>query len=465
MFSLILAGLTAVPLVVSLLFGEWNLSLRYLAVIAFFLAAYGGARRLRVSLRGIQVNEVFVVVALLFALVPLVMTYPMSSAGMGFMDAYFEALSGATTTGLSTLSTVEGLPETFLFARAWMQWYGGLGIVILSLALLVGSGGAAKRLAAAENVEDDLFGGTKTYARRVLSIYLAITLAGLVLVVACGARPFQGLLLVLAGVSTGGFAPLDASLGGYSFLVRLAVVFVCLAGSMDLIMYAPPYRRTKARRFAYMEAFALLLLILLAVLAMTACLRFAEGWGWSQSLGNGLIMGLSAQSTAGFASVDLSTVSPVTKAVLLPAMFVGGGSGSTAGGVKILRILLFMGLLQTFFARLNMPSRAVRPPRIRDLRLRPESIQNALLLILLYSSLLFLSWAAFLAYGLPPLDSLFDVVSALGTVGLSAGVVKPGLPDPLKLILCLDMLMGRVEIIPVLLLFHPATWFARRART
>lgn len=157
---LVLAALTMVPLVMSLIFDERSVTLRY-AVVVCGLAGLGwGTARLRAP-SSVQANEGMVLVALMFVFTPLAMCYPMMSSGLSFLDALFEAVSGVTTTGLSTKATLVGAPATFLFARAWMQWYGGLGIVILSLALVMQPGLVAKGLAVAESETDDLVGGTR----------------------------------------------------------------------------------------------------------------------------------------------------------------------------------------------------------------------------------------------------------------------------------------------------------------
>ena len=131
---LVLAALTLVPLVMSLVFGERTITLRY-AIVVCGLGGLGfGTARLRAP-PSVQSNEGMVLVALMFLFTPFVMCYPMMGAGLGFLDAFFEAISGVTTTGLSTKATLIGVPATFLFTRAWMQWYGGLGIVFLLIGL------------------------------------------------------------------------------------------------------------------------------------------------------------------------------------------------------------------------------------------------------------------------------------------------------------------------------------------
>ena len=154
---LVLAALSLVPLAISVICGDTTISLRY-GIVIVGLAIFGaGLARLRAP-SSVQANEGMVLVALVFLFTPLVMSYPMMGAGLGFLDAFFEAISGVTTTGLSTKATLVGAPQTFLFARAWMQWYGGLGIVILSLALVMQPGLVAKGLAVTEAETDDLVG-------------------------------------------------------------------------------------------------------------------------------------------------------------------------------------------------------------------------------------------------------------------------------------------------------------------
>lgn len=461
----ILIGLTAVPAAVSLGFSEYALAGRYAIVILALVGLTLLARRIQVPLKSMQTNEVFALVALLFILVPLLMTFPMMQTGISFLDAYFEALSGATTTGLSTLLSINDMPKPFLFARAWMQWYGGLGIVAFSLALVVRPGGIAKRLSAADDPGDDLWGGTKAYARRVLGVYLALSAAGVLALVLTGASLFDSVVFIMAAVSTGGYAPYDSSLAAIGLPAQLATVFICVLGATPFVLYVPPYKSTRRSRIMRVEAMTLAALCLLGVAITSLCLRYLDGMDWQTVLEHAPVMAFSAQSTAGFANMDLAPLHAATKAVLLPAMLAGGCVGSTGGGIKILRLLLFFGLLRTFLARMNMPRHAVRPPRLLGMELDEDVIRNALLLTVLYIFTVFVSWGAFLAYGYPPLDSLFDVVSAVGTVGLSTGVVSNSLPVFLKLVLCLDMLMGRVELFAILVLLNPSSWIGRRAHS
>ena len=151
-----------------------------------------------------------------------------------------------------------------------------------------------------------------------------------------------------------------------------------------------------------------------------------------------------------------------SKLVLIFSMLVGGGAGSTAGGFKLLRLLIAASVFRLILLRTCLPKHAVIEPRLAGRRLQDEEIHAALLLIVLFVAVVALSWLPFVAMGYGPLDSLFEVVSATGTVGLSVGLTSATLPPLLKGILCIDMLMGRLEIMAWLVMLYPGTWFGRR---
>ncbi|MEX1315424.1 MAG: potassium transporter TrkG, partial [Desulfotignum sp.] len=225
-----LSALSLVPFAVSLFFKDYLVSTRYGIVIGIALAVGLAASRLRTSAK-IQNNEAMVITALIFLFSPLVMTWPVMGSGMGFTDALFETVSAVTTTGLSTAASLADKPQTFLFSRAWMQWVGGLGIVVLSMAILIQPGLTAKRLDIADNFDDDIIGGTRAIARSTLIIYSLLTLAGILLLILLGTDCFSSILYVLSAVSTGGFSPHDASLQGLgSGGARAAVIAVSMAG-------------------------------------------------------------------------------------------------------------------------------------------------------------------------------------------------------------------------------------------
>jgi trk system potassium uptake protein TrkH len=468
--SLSLVGLTGVGLLPALLERDWDMAGRLAAVTAAL--ALGGwlLSRLRVPAH-IQANEALVVVVAVFATGALALMWPFQGAGLGWADALFEAVSAVTTTGLSTLASVEGHSPTFLFLRAWAQWYGGLVIVVLALALLLEPGGAAKRITEVEGAQEDLVGSTRLRAQRLLAVYGLLTAAGLAVLLAAGARPFDALLHALAAVSTGGFSNYDASLAGLGgWPVQAATTALCLTGAISLTLYyrawQEGWRRRGWRRLWGDTELRLLLVCALGVaLLLAATMAWSGRYGWADIAAHAPLLAVSAQTTAGFATLNVGDLDAASKLVMIVAMFVGGDMGSTAGGIKVLRLLVLLRLTHGVVVRTSLPRHAVMELRLGGERMPVEAVLAAVTVVALYALVVAGSWLVFLAAGAEPLASLFDVVSAVGTVGLSAGAVTPHLATGLKLLLCLDMLLGRLEVVAVLVVISPFTWFGRKERS
>jgi trk system potassium uptake protein TrkH len=200
-----------------------------------------------------------------------------------------------------------------------------------------------------------------------------------------------------------------------------------------------------------------------AVVLLGLILHYVDRLEWRDVLHHAPLLAFSAQTTTGFSSMHIGPLSAAAKLVLMSAMFIGAGVGSTGGGIKILRFLILLRLLQVMIRRVCLPRHAVLEPRLADRRLEENEIQEALLVIFLFLGVIVLSWLPFLAYGYDPINALFEVVSATGTVGLSSGVSNPHLAPLLKGVLCLDMLIGRLEVVAVLVLVYPGTWVGRRS--
>jgi trk system potassium uptake protein TrkH len=344
-----------------------------------------------------------------------------------------------------------------------MQWYGGLGIVILSLAIMVRPGLTAKRLSLTGPPEDDLVGGTRAHARRVLIVYLLLTAGGYLLFVVLGGGLWNGLLYILPAVSTGGFAPVDGSLAEVGGLaLGWVVLLTCVAGALPLAVYHRARRRGPGAFTGDLQVQLVVLALLVSTVATAACFHWLEGMSWSETARHAPAMAISAQTTAGFSSLETGTLGPASRLVLILAMTLGGGAGSTAGGIKLIRLLILLGIIRRVLRSMSAAPRTVLTTRVRGHQVTDGEVQDALMVMLLFAITVTLSWLPFLACGHDPLDALFEVVSATGTVGLSSGVTSTTLPVGLKLVLCADMLLGRLELIAWLVLLYPRTWIGRR---
>jgi len=462
--ALVLAGLMAVPLVFALVDGESAFALRFAA--SCVVLALLGVPLARVAVpTQIQANEALVITALGYLLAALALSFPLAAAGLAWTDALFEAVSGVTTTGLTTVANVEQQPRAFLFARAWSQWYGGLGIVVLSVALLLGNHVAARRLVDPEGAGENLVATMRLHARRVLTVYVLLTLAGFVALLLSGEGWFDAVAHALSAVSTGGFSTYDASIAGLpSGAARSAVLAVAFLCAVSLPLYYEAWVGGWRRLAEDPELRALVVAVVLVTLALWWCLP-AHGptAAPGERLAQAAWFAVSAQTTTGFATLPSADLGPSAKLVLLFAMAIGGSIGSTAGGVKLLRLILFLKLLQLLIRRSALPPHAVAELRFGGRVVSQDELSRALMLVLLFIAVAGLSWLPFLALGHAPLDALFEVVSALGTVGLSSGVTGTALDPALKGVLIADMLLGRVEFVALLVLFYPRSWIGKRA--
>jgi trk system potassium uptake protein TrkH len=239
------------------------------------------------------------------------------------------------------------------------------------------------------------------------------------------------------------------------------VILLSVAGAIPLVLYSRSFREGGRVLIQDRQLQGLLIAGFVATL-LVALFLTRDGFSWIQALYHGALNAFSAQSTAGFSTLDISQINAGAKLTLIFSMLLGGGVGSTAGGIKILRLFVLVQLLYIFLQRPSMPKQAVVEASLGRRRLETDEIQSALSIVFVFLASIAISWLVFVGMGHNPLDSLFEVVSAIGTVGLSTGISAPDLHPILKGVLCADMLLGRLEIIVWLVLFYPRTWIGRR---
>lgn len=404
--------------------------------------------------------EAVATLSLIFLLSAMLAVPAFMVLGMSPLDALFEATSGITTTGLSVATETESWPISAHFLRAWMQWCGGGVIAVAGVALLMDSARVAETLGREAVEGGDYLASTRTKARIVLSGYGVITLIGVLLSVPLFPRWWEGPVIALAAVSTGGFSPRETSLADYSLAAQVFTLALCTVASVSLLFYALAWRRGPG--FALRSSTVTTTLGLIGGGVALSALLHGLTQGWSvEGLVEGVLNQVSAHTTAGFSTTPVTSVAPL-KLLLMAAMVLGGDVGSTAGGIKTARISMLFRMVALVFLRLRLPDRALSHLKIGNRRADAEAIlyAAALLVIYLVSALFF--WAALCAAGFPPLAALFDAVSALSVVGLSAGVIGPDLPASLKALAIAAMFLGRLEFFVMISLFLPSTWIARR---
>jgi trk/ktr system potassium uptake protein len=450
----LLALALAVPFLVSLWFREWQQAVLFgaLATVSF---GYG-KRRQTASVAPLSQKDALIFAALAylaFALVGAIVYLP----EMSFVDSFFESMSGFTTTGLSLLD-VEAAPRSLLFFRAYSQWIGGAGIVVLSIVFLPGGRATLLPLYAAEFREENLLGNIVSTTRLVFSIYGGLTFLGFVAFVACGMGAYDALLHVLSTLSTGGFSPYADSIGHFrSPAVEIAVMVFMLVGAVAFPLYYRAAREGAGKLFFDSQLRAL---VIFSGLGVGLALVYTGFRDEPRLLLTNAFHAVSAITTTGFNVTDTRGWPEGVKLLAILLMTIGGSAGSTAGGLKLVRVLVLLRVAEWTLRRAFLPSEAELPIRQGGRVLRDEDIKSVVGLAVLYLGFNFLCSVLLTFTGASPLDALFESTSALGTVGLSTGLTAPGLPAWAKLVLALEMWAGRLEILPLLVLFYPV----RRSR-
>ncbi|GGM91565.1 potassium transporter TrkG [Thermus composti] len=415
--------------------------------------------------------EVFASVALVWLLVPVLGAVPYwLSGGLSYLDALFESVSGFTTTGATVLADFGRFGESLLLWRGFTQWMGGVGIVVLFLVIFPQLQVAGRQAFFAESTgveKERLTPKLRQTGLAVLKVYLLLTLAAFLAYGLSGIPWFEALANALATAPAGGFSPNPLSFAAYSPLAQwLAVGFMFLAGVNFLLQYRFLFGGEvrpllKDAEFRAYTGVVLLFGSLLAFYLYTHHL-----YGLEESLRHAFFQVVSVLTTTGFASVDFAAWVVPAQAVLVFLMFLGGSAGSAAGGIKLVRWLLLVGLLRREVTRTLHP-KAVLPLRLGSRVIPEEAMRQVAVFIFLYTVLFGLG-----ALALALLEGDFVVAftasaQAIGNIGPGLGEVGPmgsyaGLAPLSKLILIFLMWAGRLEILPVALLFSPELW--RRLR-
>lgn len=409
-------------------------------------------------------------VALVWLTAPLLMAVPYLFAGLGPVDAWFEAMSGATTTGATVLTDLEARARSLLLWRALTQWLGGLGIVALFVFVfpqLQVVGRQAFFVEATGVEKDKLAPRLRLAVRALFTIYLVLTLlAGLAYTLA-GVPGWEALTLALTTLPAGGFSPNPRGFLDYPPAAQWAgVLFMFLAGASFTLMYKLLLRREGRVLKEAPEFQAYLGLALAGGVGVALCLTLLGHYPFLEALRHGLFQVISVMTTTGFASADFTAWPVPAQAILVVFMFIGGSAGSAAGGVKIVRWLILFAFLRREVVRALHP-RAVLPIRLGGRPLDEEVLRQVSVFVFLYT-LLFGLGALLLAL----LEGDFVVAftasaQAIGNIGVGLGPLGPlgsfaALSPLSKLVLILLMWAGRIELLPAFLLFTPELW--RRVR-
>lgn len=410
-------------------------------------------------------REGFAIVTLGWALVPVFGSLPflLSGAIPSVTDAYFESVSGFTTTGASIIADVESLSKELLFWRALTQWLGGMGIIVLSLAILPLLGVGGMQLFKAEfagPTKDKLTPRIAETARLLWTVYAFLTAVETGLLYWGGMSAFDALCHSFATISSGGFSTKNAGMAAFdSGFIQGVVTFFMFAAATNFPLH---YAALRGRIRYFQDDEFRFYFFNFAVASLILALLLAPEFGFWEGLRHAAFNVVSVMSSTGFATADFARWAPLAQFVLLLLMFPGGCAGSTGGGMKNVRVLLLLKTAGNELKRQVHPQ-AVIPVRFKGRMVEEDILFNVAGFIILYLVTLATGTMMVAAAGLDLVTALSAVTSALSNIGPGLGAVGPmetyaGLPDVVKWVLGACMVIGRLEIFTVFVLFSRSFW-------
>ena len=422
--------------------------------------------------RSISRKDGYVVVTLCWVVFSLFGTLPYMLTGSipSFTDAFFETMSGFTTTGATILQDIEALPKSILFWRMMTHWVGGLGIVFFTVAVFPIFGLNDINLFSAESVgpiRSKLHPRISVTARWILTIYVALTIFCTIALRMAGMGWFDAVCHAMSTIATGGFSTKQASIAAFnSPLIEYVITFFMFVSGVNLsLLYLAIFRARLMALLRDTEFKTYFMIVAAFSLVISVALFFTTDLGVEGSLRASLFQVVSIQTTTGFATVNYAVWMPLLWLLLCALMFIGACSGSTSGAMKCARISILFKVMWNEFKRIVHPN-AVIPVRMTG-RIIPSNVQSAILAYtVIYIFMLVAGLFVNMAFGVDFLDAFSLSVASVGNVGPALGNYGPmdsfaPLPAAVKWFSAFQMLVGRLEFFAVLLLLTPVFWKRR----
>ena len=383
-----------------------------------------------------------------------------------YTDAFFETMSGFTTTGASILNDIESLPKGLLFWRSITQWIGGMGMIVMSLAILPIFGIGGMELFVAEvpgPTADKIHPRVSATAKRLWGIYISLTLAEIILLITGGMNLFEAVNHSFTTMATGGFSTNQSSIIDQSAFIQYVIAFfMIIAGTNFSLVYFAI--KLKFKKVLFNEEFRTYLSIILAfTIALTVLLFFKDNVAdFEKAFRDALFQVVSIITTTGYVSSDYLSWGSIGIALILTLMFIGGSAGSTGGGIKVVRVMLLLKNSYLEFKRLLHPN-AIIPVRINQRAVKPEIITNVLAFAIFYLIIFSISSLIMTTLGLDIDTAMGSSITCLGNIGPGIGDVGPmdnfaDIPGAGKWILSFLMVLGRLELFTVMIIFSPVFW-------
>lgn len=455
-------GMTScLPFLVLFIFGEWDLLLPMATVpVTFILFGYLISRLPHEDIEP-SFSATLSAVVLAWLAIAFVGALPfVFGMHMSFTDSVFEAMAGWTGTAFTMIPSLDQMPNTLLFWRSFMQWIGGIGVIVFGVSLRGKTRASLFRLYRAEGREAELVSSSITSSRRIWMIYLVLTFGFTGLVMLTGISLWDSLNLVMTTIATGGFIPHDGGISYYQSPVLEGILIpVMLAGAIPFKAFLFLYNGNVMGMLRDRTVRILLLIALAGSIIISCDLYFLGNLSLITAVREGTFTAVSAITTCGLQNTSLHSWATVPLAIVAMMVFIGGAMGSTAGGVKVNRIVIGFEGIVWWFRRYFVSSRVIVPFRVGGrMHVREQStlaISKNLLVIVMYVLTIFITTIITLHLYITSFrveEVVFEIVSALSNSGLTVGFISDSSPLFLKWMFIALMWLGRLEIAPVVII-------------
>ena len=422
----------------------------------------------KVKNKVIRAKEGLAIVSFVWILISIFGALPFVISGTipSFVDAFFETVSGFSTTGATLINKVEKLPKGILFWRSFTHWIGGMGILVFMVALLPAMGIGGFQIFKAESpgpTADRFVPRIKDTAKILYITYITMTLLEIILLLFGGMTLFDSMIHTFGTVGTGGFSSQSLSIGAYdsSYVHIVVTVFMILSG-VNFSLYYVLYKGKWKEILKNQELKLYLGIILTSAILITLNLKFATFQNIGTAFKDALFQVSSIITTTGYATVDFDIWPAFSKSILFLLMFIGGCAGSTAGGVKSIRILVLLKKIKKEIGKIFHP-RAVMPIKDGDKIISDDTVSSISTFFALYIFIFLISTVVISLEGIDLASAASSVAVTLGNVGPGFGFVGPRntfseFTPYSKLFFSFLMLLGRLELFTMIALFAPKTW-------
>lgn len=458
------------PLLISLLYDEVSIAKEFLKAI-IITGGVGALMAMCIRPKSVEMHkrEGFLLTAMVWILFTVFGMLPFMFSGCinNVADAFFETMSGFTTTGATILSDVESVPKGLLFWRALIQWIGGMGIILFALAvipMLNHAGGIQLFNAEVTGItHDKLRPRISQTAKGLWLVYIILSILMILLLWAGPMNLFDSVCHTFATLSTGGFSTSNSSVGGWNsyYIDSIVILFMFLGGTNFSLLYIAFHGKPKQLLKNNVFRAYLLVNIIATLLCFAGQYINNPNIDLTRGFMTSAFQVVSGFTSTGFVTDDFGAWGQFPLMILMLLMFICACAGSTTGGVKLDRVMVLMKHVKNEINHVLHPN-LITTVRLNDKVVQYEAVQKIMAFLSIYVIILLLSVTIITIYGISCVDATFMTLSALGDVGYGYGVTKGGLyvtlPDLVKWIMSFDMLIGRLELFTVLILFTKGFW-------